>query len=196
MGTLIPDPPRKVTCYIATSADGYIARPDGTFDWLTKPRGSASGPNDYGYKEFVATIDTVIWGRTTWDQVQTFEDAGEFGGGMTNYVFTSRPRAESTPTVVFLNEPVKPFMERLRAEPGKDIWMMGGGKVIASFLDEGEIDEFIIHVMPVFIGAGIPLIAPLRRDVEMRLIATKSYQNLVVMHHYAVERSAPSKPNP
>ena len=179
---------RKVVCYIATSADGYIARPDGTFDWLTKPRGSASGPNDYGFQEFVKTIDTVIWGRTTWEQVQTFDSAGDFGGDMKNYVFTTKPPAQSKPGVVFLNEPVKPFMERLRAEPGKDIWMMGGGKVISAFLDAGEIDEFIIHVMPVFIGEGIPLIAPLERDVEMRLLATKSYDELVIMHHYAVER--------
>ena len=183
--------PRKVICYIATSADGYIARPDGSFDWLTKPRGGASGPNDYGFREFMAGIDTILWGRTTWDQVQGFaeEDATMKESKTTSYVFTSQPeRQPAKPNVVYTNEPVKPFMERLRAAPGRDIWMMGGGKVIASFLDAGEIDEFIIHVMPVFIGAGIPLIAPLQRDVEMKLLATKSYQDLVVMHHYAVER--------
>lgn len=180
--------PRKVVCYIATSADGYIARPDGTFDWLTKPRGSGSGPEHYGYNEFVANIDTVLWGRTTWDQVQGFEGGSGLVGEFRNYVFTTKQPAESKPGVVFVNEPVKPFMERLRSEPGKDIWMMGGGKVIASFLDAGELDEFIIHVMPVFIGAGIPLIAPLERDVELKLQATKSYEDLVIMHHYAVQR--------
>ena len=179
---------RKVVCYIATSADGYIARPDGTFDWLTRPRGEATGPADYGFDDFYKTIDTVIWGRTTWDQVQTFPDAADFGGDRTNYVFTTHPPRETKPGVVYLNEPVKPFMERLRAQPGKDIWMMGGGKVIAAFLDAGEIDEFIVHVMPVYLGAGIPLIAPLQRDVEMDLIDTKTYGNAVVMLHYAVQR--------
>ena len=181
--------PRKVICYIATSADGYIARPDGTFDWLTKPRGSATGPEHYGYNEFIAGIDTVVWGRTTWDQVKEMEGGSELTGEFRNYVFTTHPETgDARPGVEFLNEPVKPFMERLRAEPGRDIWMMGGGRVIASFLNAGELDEFIIHVMPVFIGEGIPLIGRLERDVELKLLATKSYENLVVMHHYAVER--------
>ena len=183
----MPDPRRKLICYIATSADGYIARPDGTFDWLTKPRGGATGPEHYGFREFAENIDTVIWGRTTWDQVQSY-GAGDFGMGETrNFVFTSNPAAQPPrKDVVYTNEPVEPFMRRLRAEPGKDIWMMGGGKTIAAFLDAGEIDEFIIHVMPVFLGSGIPLIAPLQRDVEMKLIATKSYNDLVVMLHYQV----------
>jgi dihydrofolate reductase len=182
--------PRKVICYIATSADGYIARPDGTYDWLEKERGTGERP-DYGFPEFVATVDTVIWGRTTWDQVQGWleSDPNMSQSTTKNYVFTSRPEAQPPKQdVVYTNEPVKPFMERLRAEEGKDIWMMGGGKTIAAFLDAGEIDEFIIHVMPVFLGGGIPLIGPLRQDVEMKLLATKSYQDLVVMLHYRVLR--------
>ena len=181
---------RKVVCYIATSADGYIARPDGSFDWLTKKRGEGDAP-DYGFKEFMASVDTVIWGRTTWDQVQGWaeSDPTMSESRTKNYVFTSSPDAQPAKDgVVYTNEDVAPFMQRLRAQPGRDIWMMGGGKTIASFLDAGEIDEFIIHVMPVFLGQGIPLIAPLQRDVEMRLLRTKSYQDLVVMLHYEVIR--------
>jgi len=180
---------RKVICYIAMSADGFIARADGTFDWLTKPREPSAG--DYGYAEFVKDIDAVIWGRTTWDQVQGFAESDPTisDAKTTNYVFTSHAASmPAKPGVVWLNEPVAPFMQRLRAEPGRNIWMMGGGKVIAAFLDANEIDEFIIHVMPVFIGEGIPLIAPLQRDVEMRLLASRSYENGVVMLHYAVPR--------
>ena len=65
--------------------------------------------------------------------------------------------------VEFVNEPIKTFARRLRRKKGKDIWMMGGAGIIASFLDEGEIDEFMIHVIPTFIGEGIPLIAPAGR---------------------------------
>ena len=176
---------RKVICYIAMSADGFIASPDGSFEWLMKPREPAAG--DYGYAEFVKNIDAVIWGRTTWDQVQGFAqtDATISDAKTKNYVFTSNPDAQpAKPGVVYTNEPVKPFMERLRAEEGKDIWMMGGGRIIAAFLDAGEIDEFIVHVMPVYIGAGIPLIAPLRHDVELKLLASRAYENGVVMLHY------------
>jgi dihydrofolate reductase len=90
--------------------------------------------------------------------------------------------------VQFVSEPVKVFTQRLRATPGKQIWMMGGAGLIASFLDAGEIDEFDIHVIPVFIGEGIPLIAPRHRDVPLRLRASKKYPDGVVRLHYEIER--------
>jgi dihydrofolate reductase len=80
------------------------------------------------------------------------------------------------------------FAQRLRPTPGKDIWMMGGGELIASFLDAGEIDEFDIHVIPNFIGEGIPLMAPRRRDIILRLLSTKKYPDSVVEVRYEVAR--------
>lgn len=179
---------RKVVCYIATSADGFIAREDGGIDWLHQVGGE---PADYGADTFMASIDTIVWGRKTWDQVQTFPDGDAFLGGsdVRNYVFTSDPSAAPPRDgVEFTNEDVKPFMERLRAEAGKDIWMMGGGGIIGAFLDAGELDEFIIHVMPIFLGTGIPLIAPRHLDVRLRLLESKSYDNGVVMLHWGVRR--------
>ena len=85
-----------------------------------------------------------------------------------------------------MREPIKPFMQRLRAQPGKNIWMMGGGEIIASFLDEGEIDEFSIHVIPIFIGAGIPLIKPQHRSIPLKLLSTKKFPDSVVHLHYRV----------
>jgi dihydrofolate reductase len=77
---------------------------------------------------------------------------------------------------------------RLRKKKGKDIWMMGGAGIIASFLDEGEIDEFMIHVIPKHIGEGIPLIAPGRRTVPLRLISCTKFTGGVVKLHYAARR--------
>ena len=76
----------------------------------------------------------------------------------------------------FVSQPVKAFAQGLRATPGKQIWMMGGAGLIASFLDAGEIDEFDIHVIPVFIGEGIPLVAPRHRDIPLRLRASKKFR--------------------
>ena len=87
-----------------------------------------------------------------------------------------------------MNEPIKAFTNRLREEKGKDIWMMGGAGIIASFLDEGEIDEFIIHVIPKFIGEGIPLIAPGRRTVPLKLISSTKFPDGVVRLRYEVAR--------
>jgi len=87
-----------------------------------------------------------------------------------------------------VGEPIKAFATRLRAQEGKNIWMMGGGGIIASFLDEGEIDEFIISVVPVFIGEGIPLIAPSRRTLQLKLLASKAFPDGVVQLHYAIQK--------
>jgi dihydrofolate reductase len=89
-----------------------------------------------------------------------------------------------------VKEPIKLFMGRLRAQPGKDIWMMGGSEIIGAFLDEGEIDEFSIHVIPILIGDGIPLIKPQHRSIELKLLSIKKFSDGVVHLHYQVDRRA------
>src|SRR5882672_11860377 len=179
---------RRIVVYIATSADGYIARPDGDVEWLNRrPR-----TVDYGMRAFYRTIDTILWGRKTYDWLLDYykskgRKTGMFDTRLANFVFSRKPPKRGPAGVTFVSEPVKTFARRLRATPGKDIWMMGGGGLIASFLDAGEIDEFDIHVIPVFIGEGIPLIAPKRRDVELKLLSVRDYPDGVVRLHYAVE---------
>jgi dihydrofolate reductase len=85
-----------------------------------------------------------------------------------------------------VKEPIKPFAQRLRAQPGKDIWMMGGAEIIAAFLDEEEIDEFSIHLIPIFIGEGIPLIKPQHRSLPLKLLSTKNFSDGVVHLRYRV----------
>jgi dihydrofolate reductase len=179
---------RKIVAYIATSADGYIARSDGNVDWLNRPRTAG----DYGMGEFLKSIDTVLFGRTTFDFAMKM--GVRWGKKNKNYVFTHSPPAKSPhPQVEFVNEPVKDFATRLRASPGKDIWMMGGGGIIASFLDAGELDEFRIHVIPVFIGEGIPLIQPSLREVQLKLLSSTKYDDGVVRLHYSVDRDIGTK---
>ena len=180
---------RKIICEIATSADGYIARGDGSVDWLDRPH----PPGDYGMREFYASIDTILWGRKTLDTLLEFQRQGipgaAFDPKVANYIFSRNPPAVSLPAgVEFVTEPIAAFAERLRATPGRNVWMMGGAGIIGSFLDAGELDEFIINVMPVFIGEGIPLITPGRRTVDLRLMDTRAFEDGVVQHHYAVVR--------
>jgi len=173
---------RKIIAYIATSADGYIARPDGSVEWLNRPRIAG----DYGMSEFHKSIDTVIWGRKTWDQAMGGKSSGS--SKIKSYVFTHNPPDKTPRGVDFVSGNIGDFAQQLRATPGKDIWMMGGGGVIASFLDAGELDELIIHFIPVFIGEGIPLIAPRHLDVELKLVGTHAYADGVVKMHYACEK--------
>ena len=179
---------RKIIVYIATSADGYIARRDGSVDWLNRPRTAG----DYGMGAFFKTIDTILWGSKTYrvGLEMNAGDLGIYGSKTKNYVFTHHPPKTAPPGIEFVNEPINQFSERLRATPGKDIWMMGGGGIIASFLDAGEIDEFIIHIIPTFIGEGIPLIAPKHRDVSLKLLSVRDYSDGVIRLHYEVARTA------
>ena len=178
-------PKRKIIVHIATSADGYIARRDGELDWLTDrpaPKGF------YGLPEFERSIDAKILGRKTFDL--SVKLGARFSGDTKHYVFSRRPARNPAPAgVQFVTEPIGVFVERLRKEPGKNIWMMGGGELISSFLDEHAIDEFIVSVVPTFIGEGIPLIRPLRRDVPLRLLSVRDFSDGVVQFHYEVPKS-------
>lgn len=186
---------RNIIARIATSADGFIARRDGSVDFLNerpRPKGS------YGMGEFYRSIDTILWGRRTYDVALEFQRQGvkgaAFDPNVKNYVFSRNPPAAPPPGVEFVSEDVKPFARRLRAVPGKDIWMMGGGGLIASFLDAGEIDEFTIHVIPTFIGEGIPLIQPRHRLVPLELRSVRRFPDGVVQLRYRVRPKSEVKP--
>lgn len=167
---------------LATSADGYVARSDGDLDWLTErpaPKGF------YGLPEFERSTDARILGRKTFDR--SLEMGARFGADPVHYVFSRRPPPASVPDGVhFVTESIGAFAERLRTQAGRNVWMMGGGEIIGSFLDEGAIDEFIITVMPVFIGEGIPLLAPRHREVALRLLGVQQFPDGVVQLHYEV----------
>jgi dihydrofolate reductase len=171
---------RKIIVHIATSADGYIARRDGDLDWLTSrpaPKGF------YGLPEFERSVDAKILGRKTFDL--SLKLGAPFSARDVHYVFSRRPAPASLPPgVQFVSESIGSFAERLRHQAGKNVWMMGGGELIASFLDEGAIDEFVITVVPTFIGEGIPLIAPGHRDTPLHLRSAKSFPDGVVQLHY------------
>lgn len=181
---------RKIIVYIATSADGYIARPDGDVGWLNRLPDTA----DHGMGKFYKTIDTILYGRKTYDwavayQRKSGQKTSVFDDKVANYVFSRKPPKKAEPAVKFVSQSVKAFAKRLRAMPGKNIWLMGGGGIIASFLDAGEIDEFEVYVVPVFIGKGIPLVAPRHRDVLLHLRSAQSYPDGVVRLHYDVPKS-------
>lgn len=113
---------RKIIVYIATSADGFIARPDGSVDWLERPRPKGN----YGMGTFYKSIDTILWGRKTCDMALEFQKrrvpGTAFDTRIKNYVFTHDPLPSPAPaSVEFVNESIKVFTNRLRKYQGKDI---------------------------------------------------------------------------
>lgn len=179
---------RKIIVEIAASADGYVARPDGSVDWLNRPETAG----DYGMSAFYRSIDTILWGRKTYEVALEFQKRGVAGAGfdpnVRNYVFSHHPPRSAPAAVEFVTDPIPTFARRLRSRRGKNIWMMGGPGLIASFLDAGEIDEFIMTVIPIFIGEGIPLVAPRHRLVPLKLLSCKDFSDGVVKLHYSVPR--------
>lgn len=178
---------RKIIVWIATSVDGFIARSDGSVDWLDRPRPKGN----YGMGVFYKSIDTILWGRKTYDMALDWQKKGvaeaAFDTRFKNYIFSKGPLPTSIPAgVEFVKDPIKAFARRLKGQEGKDVWMMGGAGIIGSFLDAGEIDQFVIHVIPIFIGEGIPLIAPGRRTVRLKLLSSTQFPDGIVKLHYAV----------
>ena len=176
-------PTRKIIVNLATSADGYIARFDGDLYWLTNrpaPKGF------YGMPEFSRSVDAKILGRKTYDMSKKL--GAHFSAKDVHYVFSrSSPPGSLPPGVQFVTEPINVFAERLRKQPGKNLWLMGGGGIIGSFLDADAIDEFILTVVPIFIGEGIPLLAPRHREVSLKLLDSREFPDGVVQLHYALE---------
>ena len=180
---------RKIIVWVAVSADGFIARRDESVDWLDSVKG------DYGMMKFWKSIDTVLWGRRTYDMALAFQAKGvkgsEFDTSMKNYVFTRGAAPASQPKgIEFVRDSLKDFARRIRKAKGKNVWIMGGGGLFASFLDAGEIDEFIMLVIPKFIGEGIPLLEAGRRTVPLKLRNCEKFPDGVVKLHYAIERGS------
>ncbi len=177
---------RQVVVSVATSADGFIARPDGGVEWLDRPQ-----PKDgYGMAAFMRSIDTVLWGRRTYEMALGFgERATAQLGSTRNCVFGTRP-ASVAPAFEWVDQPLPEFMCALRSRPGKDVWVMGGAGLIGSLIDAGEVDAIVTHVVPVLIGEGIPLLAPRHRHVPLQLVSVRKFADGVVRLHYHVDRSA------
>lgn len=177
-------PKRQIIVNIAASADGYVARTDGSLDWLT---GRSAPKGFYGLPKFSRSIDAKILGRKTFDL--SVKMGANFNADDVHYVFSRQPPPVFLPAgVEFVTGSIRGFAERLRKQTGKNIWMMGGGEIIGSFLDEQAIDQFIISTVPTFIGEGIPLLAPRHREVPLRLVSLKKFPDGVVQLHYNVQQ--------
>ena len=174
---------RKVIVHIATSADGYIARTDGGLEWLTARPAPAGF---YGIDAFMQSIDTKVLGRKTYEA--SLRMGAKFDSKRPTIVFSRHPRPKDAPPAVgFTDEAIGVFVNRLRKSQCKDIWLMGGGEIIASFLDAQAIHEFVISVVPIFIGDGIPLIARRHLHVPLSLRSTEKFEDGLVQLRYAVQ---------
>jgi dihydrofolate reductase len=176
-----------MTCsvFIATSLDGYIARPDGGIDWLPEPSGSDA--DDHGYSAFMASVDAVVMGRNTYELVLTFG-----GWHFTKPVVVLSTRgvtiAPELATKVFQTSGTPSEVLSYCATRGWTSLYIDGGVTIQKFLAAGLIDRMIITRVPVVIGAGLPLFGAVPADVRLTHVATQAYSNGLVQSEYRVDK--------
>jgi dihydrofolate reductase len=171
----------KATVYIATSLDGYIARENGDLDWLLNI--DNAGGDDYGYADFIGTIDALVMGRGTFEKVLSFPswpyDRPVY---VLSTTLTEVPE-HLRENVHLISMPVAQAMQHV-SELGHASIYVDGGKTIQEFLRSDLIDELIVTRIPVLIGSGIPLFGPLERDVHFHHVETTTYSNGLVKSHY------------
>lgn len=173
---------RKLKLYIATSLDHYIARANGDISWLDLPEYAIEG-EDYGYQEFYDSIDTCIMGNSTYKIIKGFEVPFPYADKK-NYVFSFQKELESNREVIFVKEDIATFVTHLKGQEGKDIWLVGGGQINQTLLNNNLIDEMILTVMPVILGHGIKLFHGLVQEKKLQLTDSKIYKNGVIQLNY------------
>lgn len=172
-------PSRKLILYIAMSIDGYIATHDDDLSFLSTVEQEGE---DYGYTEFIETVDTVILGRRTYDKVLSM--GVEFPHrDKATYIIT-RTAKGSEGNIRFYNGELKPLITTLKSEPGKNIFCDGGAQIVHELLRENLIDEFYISIIPILLGSGISLFRDGRPPVSLKLIESKSFPKGLVQMHY------------
>lgn len=168
----------KTILYIAISLNGYIAKEDGSVDWLS------SFNEDYGYEKFLSTIDTIIMGRKTYQQVLTF---GEWPyKGIRTYVFTHQ-KLKNDNNVEFASGEIIQTINKIKKQSNKNIWLVGGAELITEFVKQQLIDEYQIFIMPVFLGSGISLLSEAVEINFKNFTKSKSYKSGVVELHLKTE---------
>jgi dihydrofolate reductase len=169
---------RKLVLFIATSLDGYIATADDSLEWLFK----VEGEGDNGYSEFYETVDTVLMGRRTYEWMMDKVEGNFPYANKACYVF-SKSQSGKTENVEFVNDDVVAFTKKIKGLDGKNIWLVGGGNLLHSFIKERLVDEIIITLAPTLIGQGIPLFNKNNFEQELKLKKVRTFNQFVELHY-------------
>ena len=180
--------------YIATSLDGFIARPDGGLDWLDAAQARITPPEDCGYADFMHGIDALVMGRNTYEKVRGFTP---WPYDKPVYVL-SRTLKElpDAPAGVQLFRGTPAELVAHAAAQGQPRLYVDGGLTLQSFIVAGLLDEITMTRIPVLLGEGLPLFGPLgsgQTAVQLRHLATRSWDFGLVQSHYALENAPKNK---
>ena len=174
----------RVSVFIATSVDGFIARPDGDVEWLHEIEPLEDG-DDAGYSEIFNNVDALVMGRGSFEKVLEFDwPYGTKPIIVLSRSLTSVPEKLRDSVKIDRSTPQE-LVEKLSQAGYKRIYL-DGGKVIQSFLREGLVDDMVLTTIPVLIGEGLPLFGHLEKDIKLRLLDSQSWNNGLVQTTYQV----------
>jgi dihydrofolate reductase len=168
---------RQLVYSVAASLDGFIAGPNGEYDWIKPDSG-------IDFRAIYSRFDIFLMGRRTFDVARTRGDLLQ-NLGMRIVVVSTMLNPAEHPGLTIISTRLREAVAALKAEEGKDIWLSGGGVLFRSLLDLGLVNEIAVSVFPVLLGAGIPLL-PQGRRAPLQLIGSKTLPSGVLMLNYSV----------
>jgi dihydrofolate reductase len=172
---------RKVTFGVANSLDNFIARKNHAVDWLHWSKETAAFVS-----QFWKTIDTVLWGRKTYEVALKGGGVGSYGN-VKNYVFSRTIKKSRDKDAIIISEDAAKFVRKLKKQKGKGICVMGGGELGKSLLEANVVDEIGFNIHPVLLGSGIPLFHAMKRQIELELLECRQFKNGCVLVRYRVK---------
>lgn len=180
---------RKIILDLAVTLDGFIEGKNGEVDWCIMDP-------EMGFDQFLNSIDTIFYGRKSYDLWGQFAPEKESGEAekqfwemvhrKEKYVF-SRTQKGTDQKAVFINDNLLEEVDRIKNNPGKDIWLYGGASLITTFIRQGLVDEFRLSVHPVVLGEGKPLFVDVRQRLNLKRVDTRSFSSGVVQLIYRLD---------
>lgn len=171
-----------IKLFIATTIDGFIAREDGSLDWLEEmpnPEGL-----DYGYGNFITDIDVVIMGRTTYEEIIGFGVDWPYANCDSFVVTSDKNYKVKTEKTEVLNGIDLKVINEIKSSSKKNIWIIGGGKLISEFINLSLVDEMTLSLIPIILGKGIKLFPNNPSESNFQLLDVKSFNTGIVNLRY------------